>query len=755
MNNNLQFMLLKKLVMQFRMKLTDDELVQLFYSDKCSNIKQTLEYIIDKYNKNEDAINASDEYKKMIFLFRKTRIIDFPNLEFFKEIPMELAEKFKLKVYKLFYDSHLFSNPKALINMIGMFGLFENDDKVQKRINDIINIFFYQKIYCQRKEFKNKANIEEKKNTLYILDENVRKFIPEELKSYIYDEAIPNYYTFLRNMKGNFGRKINDFLIPYTNVNGEYKIKKGIEQNKEYFEYLKKQSVPYYAYEKDIDTYYGINYKLPLSLIKKMLSEFKEYELTYGPSDVQSMFLAADPIYDPKFYQFFIRHQSDIVNSTNCFSKFPFVQKKYYDALKFYQERGNDDPDYNTIIEWLRCVPYNVEFGDEEFAIEAKNAGVLKEGYDYYANLLKKVRTRYIRVLPNHNKQYTFIGSDNKVYHIETKILDGTDPFNMLIGESKYTDCCQKYDDLGRSCLEHASKSLMGGILTVNLIENGISKPLSQSWTWINEQEMVLDNVEQTILLKSAPTRQQQIYEDLIAYALRMAATDIIKNSNEELFKYIAKKILEINTIDDENIKKERLLRLREIAERQSIKLISIGSNYSDIIVKDYFDTLVNRPLFLPKDYDANGYSDAVVRYAAVGSEANITLEPNERYVEEPIYRVTRKIQNNSLLNINNELLKRIIDIDRSISNVDNDLLSLEKFIEKNGFSSDDMITIGEDWYCIYRNNGEQPEIVKISLGQPRLNDEKMEQEEEVKELITNLNINNNIEKGFSKKLKK
>ena len=123
--------------------------------------------------------------------------------------------------------------------------------------------------------------------------------------------------------------------------------------------------------------------------------------------------------------------------------------------------------------------------------------------------------------------------------------------------------------------------------------------------------------------------------------------------------------------------------------------------------------------MFLPKDYDANGYSDAVVRYAAAGSEANITLEPNERYVEEPIYRVTRKIQNNSLLNINNELLKRIIDIDRSISNVDNDLLSLEKFIEKNGFSSDDMITIGEDWYCIYRNNGEQPEIVKISLGQP------------------------------------
>ena len=75
MNNNLQFMLLKKLVIQFRMKLTDDELVQLFYSDKCSNIKQTLEYIIDKYNKNEDAINASDEYKKIFYLEKQELLI--------------------------------------------------------------------------------------------------------------------------------------------------------------------------------------------------------------------------------------------------------------------------------------------------------------------------------------------------------------------------------------------------------------------------------------------------------------------------------------------------------------------------------------------------------------------------------------------------------------------------------------------------------------------------------------------------------
>ena len=60
------------------------------------------------------------------------------------------------------------------------------------------------------------------------------------------------------------------------------------------------------------------------------------------------------------------------------------------------------------MIEFLRTLPYEVEFGDEDFALEARNAGVLKESYSYYANLLKKVRKRYIRTIPNHKKYYKF-----------------------------------------------------------------------------------------------------------------------------------------------------------------------------------------------------------------------------------------------------------------------------------------------------------------------------------------------------------
>lgn len=747
MKNNLNFEIFKRLLLKYNSNLTDNEILNMFNNDDSVNLRNVIDFICNKHNNIKDIV-ISEDYKKLQLIYQKTRIREFPKLEFFEEISLELAKKFKLKTYRLFYDSHLFQNHKALINMISIFGLFEDDKEVQKRINKIVDIFFYQRIYCQRIEMKNKPNIIEKNNTLYLLDEKIRKYIPENLRPYIFDDITPEYYTFLRNMKGNFGKKINDFLSPYTSSNGIFGIKEGVKKYKEYYDYLllNQSDTIYYPYKKDIDIYYVVDYSLPLSVIKEMLKEFKEYELTYGPSDIQSMFYNVEPVYNPKFYEFFIKHQADIVNSTNSFSKIPFVQRKYAEAIKYYSERGNDDPDYITIIEWLREVPYNVEFGDEIFAQEARNAGILKEGYEYYIHLFDYVKHRYIRVLPNHIKRYKCVGADGLEYELETRILDGNDPLNMLIGESKYTDCCQKYDDLGRSCLEHASKSLMGGILIVSLIQNGISKPLSQSWIWINEQELVLDNVEQTILLKYAPSKQQGIFEDLIALALKNAAEDIICDSNYELKKYISSEYLKIEQISDSEIKRKRLIRLKEILNRQSIKVVSIGANYSDIIVKNYFDTLAKRPLYLPKDYDKKGYSDATVRYVAAGDEKDIIVEPSEEYTEEAIYRVKRNINILILSDLSNEKIKRIIEIDKTLSN--KKIKCLDDFIKLLQVSIDDNIIIGSDWYCILNQNG----IVRYVLGIPRIEDEKEIQVEEFNNTV-NTFLSKIDEKAYCKKL--
>lgn len=734
MQNKLRIEILKKILLTVNKNYNEDKIIEIINSPESINLIECIDYLVNKYSNTNEIYNSGD-YKKLINIFKKTRVKEFPELEFYLNISNDLAEKFNLKVYRLFFNSHLFSDSKSLINMIAIMGLFENDSDVQNRINNIIKIFFYQRIYGVKEEYSKNPNIIKGKNTLYLLDENVWEFIPEELKPYFFEDVTPEFYSFLKNMKGNFGRKLNDFLTPF-NQNRE--LKNGIKTNHLYMEYLikEKKDYDYHPFAKNIDDYYIVNPNLSLDDIKKTLKVFKEYELTYGPSDIKSMFKNCNPFYDPEFYEYFIKHQPDIINSRNSFSKFPFIQEKFHEIINYYKEHGNNNPDYITMIEFLRTLPYEVEFGDEEFAQEARNAGVLKESYSYYADLLKKVRKRYIRTIPNHRKYYNIVGKDGNTYTIETKILDGTDYLNLLIGESKYTDCCQKSDDLGRECLEHASISPNGGIFLVSLVTDTGIYPISQSWIWKNEQELVLDNVEQTLFLKISTSKTKEIYEDIIAEAIKKAGTDILENANQELEKYI---YLELQK---ENNSKWKLERLRESLLRQTIKVITLGSGYSDILVSDYFKQQAKRNLILPKDYNQKGYTDATVRYIVAGSEESVTVEPNINYVEEPIYRIPRKINECLVFESSTSAIKKIIEIDNNLS-----IKNIEEFYKIYRLNKNDKLLYGEDWYIIYHEDNGIFTIVKYNMGLPRLEDEKNEQYKELNENIATL-INYNKETG-------
>ena len=303
----------------------------------------------------------------------------------------------------------------------------------------------------------------------------------------------------------------------------------------------------------------------------------------------------------------------------------------------------------------------------------------------------------------------------------------------MLIGESKYTDCCQKADDLGKACLEHASTSKCGGILLISIVTNDGVFPISQSWVWINEQELVVDNVEQTVLLKMATDKQREIYEDLIAEAIKKFGNEIIINSNVELNKYIKLQI--------ENASISNIFRLKEILLRQSIKVVTLGSGYSDIITNNYFNIKAKRDLMLPKDYDQNGYTDAKIRYVVAGSEEAITVEPDFKYVEEAIYRIPRKVYDSKLTDVSTSIIKRIGDID-NIS-IDN----LEQFYTNYDLEFTDKVVYGEDWYILYRESSEGVEILKYNAGFPSLEDEIYIQAEELKENINKLNILKKINK--------
>ena len=726
-----RYLVFKDILYKYKRHINEKSFLKLLEDERCNNLRETIDYLLDKYNYNINSILLSNDYKKMLYLFSKTRFYKFPPLDFFKKITLNLSRKFKLKVFELFTDCCLFRNSIVILNIIKLFGLFENDRQVQKRIYTITNIFYCQPIYCQREEVKRNKNIIKLNHCLYILDENVIEYIPNELKPYFFENITPQYYKFLKKMKGNFGRKINDFLNPFTLSGGKKEIKSGNKKNTNYYCYLKKKKINYSPYKKNLDNYYEINSSLSIEERKKLFSLFKESELTYGPSDIQSMFSNNVGNYNSKFYNFFVSHQADIINNVNCFSKFQYVARKYREVIKYYASRGNSDPDYITIIEWLRSTPYNVSFGDEKIAAEAQSAGVIKEGYNYYIKLYQDVKRRFKRALPNHDETY-ICEKNNKKYLINTKILKGTDPLNMLIGESKYTDCCQKHDDIGRQCLEHASKSLMGGIFVVSLIEKETVKPLTQSWIWINEQELVLDNIEQTTWLKSTPNKQRIIYEELIADAIGKASKDILRKSNAHLKNYIINKSKEYMKINNNHKREVLLKRLNDIKIRQSIKVISVGANYSDIIVKDFFKTKAQRPLYLPKDYPQNGYSDANERYIAAGNENNIKVNVSDDYIEEPIYRDKREIIIKKLKDLDNEELKRVQELYLPMHNKEKLIRNIKNFIVHYKLCLSDYIVLAADWYIIYSNKNK---IKYTIVGPPRIKDELPIQAKEIERL--------------------
>lgn len=95
---------------------------------------------------------------------------------------------------------------------------------------------------------------------------------------------------------------------------------------------------------------------------------------------------------------------------------------------------------------------------------------------------------------------------------------------------------------------------------------------------------------------------------------------------------------------------------------------------------------------------------------------------------------------------MSNEKIKRIIEIDKTLSN--KKIKCLDDFIKLLQVSIDDNIIIGSDWYCILNQNG----IVRYVLGIPRIEDEKEIKVEEFNNTV-NTFLSKIDEKAYCKKL--
>ena len=723
----------------------------------------------------------NNAFKKLETLYSKTRMGSLPNLAVFKRLNTEMCEKFDVTTWNRLLQNPLFDHndetKQALVEIIAMAGLFEDDPYAETRRKQVIDLFSRLEYPISEDDIKRVIDTEDKGfidshfDAVTIKEYRLRKgvSIPDDMEQKLSNTLIESQMNRIRRKTGTSGSEVTKFLSPYLQTENGWVLRHGINitpfanylkremTNKEYQEVLTSPNTPVTVinflnpYEEVTKTGYVVKKDLPAEERKKVekmiFSSTLDHRYTFDT--IHSLFDGLVLEYDPDFYQFFLDNQDLILASPYNRSFFKEVRKSFKKIKRYYAEHGgNMNPDYEDMVEFIESGNIVPAFGNEEFLQDFKNSTYNRSNYEAYEKLLEITRKRTTTTVPRHEKIYEYVAPDGTKYQVMVKVLRADDPFNLLVGESKLTDCCQKIGGEGHKCLEHAATSQNGGILATYLIVDGVPSMLTQSWFWTNESKACLDNVEATGLIKKASRKKKELYKEIATFGIRKACEDIMVSSREQLNAYIEEKasIIRNSSLSDEE-KEEALKNLEIIRQRQTLKMITVGGGWDDLDVKHSFPEIEPpERSYGPKGY--TGYRDSTGdewhrQHIILQTDEDI-LPPDPKYVEVPIYRDERRIEYESGEDIRYYTLKRIADME-SESHKD----QMVQYKDENGryiikrpeilarlsgcYLNELRVILGEDWYYVYTDNSAEIEVVDLAKTEPRLPDEGMKQNMEIK----------------------
>ncbi len=675
-----------------------------------------------------------------------------------------------------------------------------------KRILTKIQDAFYGKgnlpTELEGKEGLTEEDINEFLINKYFKPCKIRKFvirddveIPEELQGYFgkLNTVSENDMAELKKLTGSFGKKMNNFLSPYAKDGDVYRLKKdavippelvGILQKeisqKEYEEFLSLAQVPaalsvepriskIAAFLNPVREVYvdGIVPRDDLSNNEKesilniiLSSTHIDNRLNFA--SVHRMFDGCKQTYNQEFYEFLVKNFGMLLDYPERHGLVKDIQRTLGSAKTYYKARGNSEPNFWDLLTYLENATFNYGFGLDEFAQEVKNSGVrTQEAYEFYESLLPELKGRKKTTIPRHEKTYVYTDKNGKKYTILTKILRLDDPATMLVGESKFTNCCQVYRNAGEKCMKHAATSQNGGIFATYLIdENGIPEMLTQSWIWSLESKLCLDNVEATTLITGKHGDEKRLYQDIATFGIVEASKDLLKSSREGVEKYIAEQTAQVNmspTLTQEE-KEKKLSALEELRQRQTLKIVTVGEGCDDLNVAETFKRREEVELSQgPKGYqgyrDSGFYIDgdattSGISVKAISKQHIIIKTPeeilpvDENYEDVAIFRDDRRISLKKGDKIPHSLLKHITEIEASahkqqmVNYTENGkpiLYTVEQLAQIYGCRASDLtILAGEDWYYVYSDNGRDIEVYDFAKTTPRIEDENKNQQEEM-----------------------
>lgn len=761
--------------------LTMEDLVKRISSNP--NAKKIIQYIATKSSRVDFSIDNPDttaktsyqrQLEKFAAIFPRARFGSLPDFASYQKMPIDMCEKFNVKTWNQLIQNPLFNQDdntkRALVEIIAISGLFENDPNVELRKRQIMSLFNNYSSPISREEMDS-LGLSDNDEWLtrcfdsvtiktYRLREGIT--IPENLANWLSVNLTMEQMARIKKETGNIGSELTKYLSPYARFENGWKLRNGIQidlysaylkpemTNEEYMSLLTSPETPKEIID-FLNPYEEIReqgYQLKQSLREIDRTEIIHLLLDshlnnrYNFENLHRMFDGLDLSYNPDFYQFFLENQDQILASPENQAQLKDAKRKYDSFKMYYASRGNHNPNYNDMVVYLDRTPYVITFGNEEFAQDAKNTKVSDKGYTFYEGLLQETRKRHLTTVPRHDKTYEYVASDGTKYQVIAKVLRADDPFNLLVGETNFTNCCQRYHNAGEACMKHASTSQDGGIFATYLIIDGVPTMLTQSWFWTNEAKACLDNVEATSLITSAFGDERELLQDIATFAIKSACIDMIKSSKETVDAYIADRTKKIkNSSLSEEEKQEVLRQLEVVSQRQTIKIITVGDGCDDLRVRESFTQIEPEE----KSYGPKGYVDYRDSTGDLSHQQHIIVQtndkilpPDEGYVDIPMFRDDRRIISEASSDIRYETLRKITDIESAAHKTqmiqytkdgEYTIQEPELLAQLYGCPLNNLRVItGEDWYYVYSDGQSEIEVYDLAKREPRLQDEGMSQ---------------------------
>lgn len=640
-----------------------------------------------------------DIIERLDIIYPKTLFTKMPSLEVIMNFEKENLAHFDVKIWEKYAGLPLFEvshqSKQALVVAMTIFGLFHKDEHLSLRTAMFENLFTVNDYTLTKEELETFINYHSYANWIngdsveaindcfteikqkeYHLNDGV--LIPPALTPYISGVIDNSKYHHLRKITKNIGKELNDFIREnYQEVEVlKYKLTKSGQENK--------------------------------TLMKNLL-ECPDLPGKLNRLTLHRIFDGLPQIYSKARLDFILDNWYLILATEENQSSLKRVMENFDIIKNYFMSKGNELFDYHDALTFLnKQVFENVEYGNEEFAALVKNAGVQSQStFEAYQAYYKNMRQRVLSTIPRYNTLHE-VNLEGNDYQIRTKILSLKDPFTLLVGEAKYTNCCQTYGDVGAACMRHAASD--GGIFCVYVLEDGLEKLLAQSWVWTNGNLLCFDNIEGTsILTTNNKKAQRKLYKKLTALAYSLAGADLIEESRHQMAQNLAK--MDLTTEEVESIIKNQLIRT-----------VTVGKGYDDLDCQKYFkQTKINVG---PKGY--NDYRDSYKQFLILGSES---IKFN-RHPDIPIYREMREIIYQEGEQIETSLIRDLAE------NMLIKAHTLYDYEEQYDIMIKDLkIVKGEDWAIVY-TEGKILEIIEANKTKPRIADEEAVQNKEYQETL-------------------